>query len=150
MDLQRSSFSCLFLIVGVVFGAVLPASGQEAKLKKAMEILPKQRGVDFDRPSASELKNYRLEETRDPMGYLVTAIVVESFVVTLTTVAIRNWTNGPISKMELKFTAILTATKTGKPMRTGGLERVAPAGAGPGSERYHRFLENDFRRGSCL
>ena len=71
MDLHCFSFRlCLFF--GLIFGAVLPAFSQDAKLKKALEIMPKQPGVDFDQPTVKELKNYRLEETRDPMGYLVT------------------------------------------------------------------------------
>ena len=56
----------------LVFGAAMPTNAQDAKLKKALEIMPKQRDVDFDQPAGKELANYRLEETRDPMGYLVT------------------------------------------------------------------------------
>ena len=60
------------LMVGFAIAISMPTIAQDANLKKALEIKPKQRDVDFDQPSGRDLKNYRLEETRDPMGYLVT------------------------------------------------------------------------------
>ena len=59
-------------VAALIFVVTGPTAAQEAKLRKALEIMPKQRDVDFEQPTANELKAYRLEETRDPMGYLVT------------------------------------------------------------------------------